>query len=492
MDERETSSTPSELITHLARRAITSSGQNSYVGAGAARRLSTHPSAGPPMSVSAVVPNRYMSVNRISTHPASSSSVYQTKRPLSSNYACDLQLIRKFPRSTDKSKGLRHFSTKVCEKVKEKGHTNYNEARVIAVADELVSEYFDSADVQPTDTEKQQYDMKNIRRRVYDALNVLMAMNIIEKEKKEIRWVGLPTSSVQECRKLEEEKAKRQERIRHKSDQLQELIIQLVAYKTLVEKNRELERDSGRPKEDSILYLPFIIVNTAKKTFIDCAISHDKTEYLFNFDQPFEIHDDIEVLKRLGLAYGLDRGEVNDIDRNKIKSYLPLCLRDYVDQIIDGTWNNAAYDIPSNIVSTVNTLQDNKQTVYAVASTPRVEESTVSIPQGYHHPKRLASSSARVIPPVLPRTVVTGTNAVQTNSDSKYITANSNGYRTIRTPVRRYNVQQESSSNTQQRAFNANRQVTYTIQDVGQDQLSEEQQYEEIYEDEEEENLGYE
>lgn len=69
--------------------------------------------------------------------------------------------------------------------------------------------------------------MKNIRRRVYDALNVLMAMNIIEKEKKEIRWVGLPTSSVQECRKLEEEKAKRQERIRHKSDQLQELIIQV-------------------------------------------------------------------------------------------------------------------------------------------------------------------------------------------------------------------------------------------------------------------------
>jgi hypothetical protein len=32
---------------------------------------------------------------------------------------------------------------------------------------------------------------------VYDALNVLMAMNIISKEKKEIRWLGLPTNSVQ-------------------------------------------------------------------------------------------------------------------------------------------------------------------------------------------------------------------------------------------------------------------------------------------------------
>ena len=49
----------------------------------------------------------------------------------------------------------------------------------------------------------QAYDQKNIRRRVYDALNVLMAMNIISKEKKEIRWIGLPTNSAQECQNLE-------------------------------------------------------------------------------------------------------------------------------------------------------------------------------------------------------------------------------------------------------------------------------------------------
>jgi hypothetical protein len=42
---------------------------------------------------------------------------------------------------------------------------------------------------------KQNHDDKNIRRRVYDALNVLMAMDIITKNKKEITWVGLPGSS---------------------------------------------------------------------------------------------------------------------------------------------------------------------------------------------------------------------------------------------------------------------------------------------------------
>lgn len=57
---------------------------------------------------------------------------------------------------------------------------------------------------------------------------------------------------------------------------IKKIFSQLVAYKSLVERNRELERQEGRPREDAILYLPFIIINTAKKTFIDCAISHDK------------------------------------------------------------------------------------------------------------------------------------------------------------------------------------------------------------------------
>ena len=42
----------------------------------------------------------------------------------------------------------------------------------------------------------QHYDEKNIRRRVYDALNVLMAMDIIGKENKDIFWRGLPSAAV--------------------------------------------------------------------------------------------------------------------------------------------------------------------------------------------------------------------------------------------------------------------------------------------------------
>jgi E2F/DP family winged-helix DNA-binding domain len=44
---------------------------------------------------------------------------------------------------------------------------------------------------------------KNIRRRVYDALNVLLAMKIITKDKKLIRWAGMPASQAEQRTRLE-------------------------------------------------------------------------------------------------------------------------------------------------------------------------------------------------------------------------------------------------------------------------------------------------
>lgn len=66
-------------------------------------------------------------------------------------------------------------------------------------------------------------------------------------------------------------------------------------------------------------------------------MANDKSEFLFNFDQPFEIHDDVEVLKRLGLAHGLERGEITPEMSESIKKNLPPSLRDFVDQIMKGT-----------------------------------------------------------------------------------------------------------------------------------------------------------
>ncbi|XP_062832701.1 transcription factor Dp-2 isoform X3 [Anolis carolinensis] len=247
-------------------------------------------------------------------------------------------------------KGLRHFSMKVCEKVQCKGTTSYNE-----VADELVSEFTNPNNHIATDS--QAYDQKNIRRRVYDALNVLMAMNIISKEKKEIKWIGLPTNSAQECQNLEMEKQQRIERIREKRIQLQELLLQQIAFKNLVQRNRHSEQHTrGPPAVNSTIQLPFLILNTSKRTVIDCSISSDKFEYLFNFDNMFEIHNDTEILKRMGMSFGLEAGKCSSKDLRTAKSLVPKALEKYLTGIC---WVNQEFVLDSaQSGSTLDTAGD--------------------------------------------------------------------------------------------------------------------------------------
>lgn len=230
----------------------------------------------------------------------------------------------KSTRKQDKTgKGLKHFSMKVCEKVKSKGSTTYNE-----VADELVTEFSSDPSIsrQPFDGsligESEPFDQKNIRRRVYDALNVLMAINVISKEKKDIRWIGLPTNAAQECIDLEDEKKKLNEMIEEKRKQVRALIIQQVAYKKLVERNKATNQTLN---PNAIIKLPFIIITTDKKTVIDCSISDDRTEYLFNLDNAFGLHDDVEVLKRMGL--------VNEQIQTEAKEILPKALHKEIGSI---------------------------------------------------------------------------------------------------------------------------------------------------------------
>lgn len=54
-------------------------------------------------------------------------------------------------------------------------------------------------------------------------------------------------------------------------------VLQQIAFKNLVQRNRQTEQQANRPPPpNSIIHLPFIIVNTSKKTVIDCSISNDK------------------------------------------------------------------------------------------------------------------------------------------------------------------------------------------------------------------------
>lgn len=126
-------------------------------------------------------------------------------------------------------KGLRHFSALVCAKVEEKGSTTYNE-----VADELVIEL--SKDSSLSEGGKL-CDHKNIRRRVYDALNVLMAIDIIKKDKKDICWLGIPDEKAREKRQLEQEIINVRIRVEEKRKMLVCHIQRLAALKSLIRRN---------------------------------------------------------------------------------------------------------------------------------------------------------------------------------------------------------------------------------------------------------------
>jgi len=165
--------------------------------------------------------------------------------------------------------------------------------------------------------------------RVYDALNVLMAMDIISKEKKEIMWCGLPSNAHRDLDILKRERDSREVEVEKKRETLKELVVQQIGFKRLCERNRlqeeggegeETNDDNGNgngnnaasnstgngdTKGDSAseekIHLPFIVVNTSKNTIIQCEMGTDRTDVFFNFSEPFEINDDNEILRRLGM-----------------------------------------------------------------------------------------------------------------------------------------------------------------------------------------------
>jgi len=125
-------------------------------------------------------------------------------------------------------------------------------------------------------------------------LNVLSAMDIIRKVKKEIRWVGLPENSDMQLQTKEDELLSLSDRVQKKEEFLHELQSQLQLYKTLIDRNTK----HPVPTEDK-LALPFIIVNSDNRSRIDLRVSADRTEYVFDFTNPFEIRDDPEILSMI-------------------------------------------------------------------------------------------------------------------------------------------------------------------------------------------------
>ena len=143
---------------------------------------------------------------------------------------------------------------------------------------------------------------------MYDALNVLMAMNIITKEKKEIMWKGLPATSESDVEHLREEKLRARARVEKKNAHLRELVEQYNSYQALLQRNAARAEAGVVP---SGIQLPFILVQTRPSATVEVEISEDQQVVHFDFNgTPFQIHDGNFVLANMNL--GMDSLNLGD------------------------------------------------------------------------------------------------------------------------------------------------------------------------------------
>ncbi|WJZ93302.1 hypothetical protein VitviT2T_012253 [Vitis vinifera] len=185
--------------------------------------------------------------------------------------------------------GLRQFSIIVCKKVENKRTTTYSE-----VADEIIAEF--AAAHSKTAVSLDEFDEKNIRRRVYDALNVLMALDIITRDKKEIRWKGLPTADWKDIEEVKALRVKLMTRMEKKTAYLKDLEDQIVGLQNLMLRNQQLLKSGNVPSEG--FPLPFILVQTSPHATVEIEISEDMQLVHFDFNStPFSLHDDAYILK---------------------------------------------------------------------------------------------------------------------------------------------------------------------------------------------------
>ncbi|KAL4464163.1 hypothetical protein ABPG72_008565 [Tetrahymena utriculariae] len=174
------------------------------------------------------------------------------------------------------SRGLRNLSLKVKQIVVQKGQTSYKE-----VADQLVDELKSQSlgQMKPEDIQK---DEQNIKRRVYDALNVLIASKVIEKtgkivkscDKSHLNGRCLQADNWKNVKLVESERDKKKETLLQKQKALTEYAAKYLALMNLMERNKKTEQEK-----------------------LNVQLSQQSVDFLNNQDQVQELSQRMSTIK---------------------------------------------------------------------------------------------------------------------------------------------------------------------------------------------------
>lgn len=185
------------------------------------------------------------------------------------------------------NKGLKFLSIKLKEVICRKGYISYKK-----VADELVSELI------LQENPESERAGKNVLRRVYDALNVLIAVGAIVKTNREYCWQGLSASSkVDFLAGRHDLLIRRRKENSVKRENLRKVASRFYGLKELIRRNQEPRAESD------IIQLPLIVIATEEtpKNNIKIEFNRANTHVCVKLSKEINIVEDTDLLVKLNL-----------------------------------------------------------------------------------------------------------------------------------------------------------------------------------------------
>ena len=232
-----------------------------------------------------------------STFSDNSESLSQSQEDSPKNECLKLKSNLQTSRNT--AFGLKEISKRVMDIIKQSGKTTYK-----AISDQIVNEI----------NEKSLKDEKNIRRRIYDSLNVMKSMKLFNRDKntKTIMWnYGQefdPLNEIEDKSELNEKNdnkidsgdiASLKKEIKEKNNKLELLKMELIGLKNVLERNA---KENEKIPEQQKLYFPFIVIEfpSNKDPKINVALNDNKTKAHFGFDEVISMYGDLDAVSKIG------------------------------------------------------------------------------------------------------------------------------------------------------------------------------------------------
>ena len=171
-----------------------------------------------------------------------------------------------------------------------------------------------------------QLNQKNIQRRVYDAINVISAIGLIEKNKQKIKFINFKnknnsivcTNNINE-EKEEEKSDETEEKINELENKRNQLIQNYLTLK-FYEKFNELNKNNPLRKYENKLEFPFDLIIYDKTSSFHMQSKDDSSRYLLLSNSEFVHLTPYELIKKL-ISYDifmkLNENNLNNISNSK-------------------------------------------------------------------------------------------------------------------------------------------------------------------------------